>query len=308
MSKLARSLCLALIVFLSAGIATARPTVEIVAATQPGGPQDLAVRQFQKAITDIDPSRDYVVMYKPGAAGLIAYNYATKPTNNPTILVLAVGGVTEMMIQKGYDELKKEVQLIGPVWTGPGVLAVSHKSGINNLDDFVKQGRERKMTCGSVGPAIKMSLEYYAKMLKFKDTEVIMFKSTSEGLPMLVGGELDCWIDALHGPVGNLAESGRIKIIASSEDRAPQNLPNLPLMKSYLPAGTIFYYSYWVTLALPEANTAEFKRDITPLIDRAIRAMESTDTVKIQHPNQVDPQFFPRHATFVKKLTENVKK
>jgi tripartite-type tricarboxylate transporter receptor subunit TctC len=140
-----------------------------------------------------------------------------------------------------------------------------------------------------------------------KDAEVILYKGTQEGMTGLINGDLDCWLDGLNGPLDALSQSGKLKIIASSENRAPQTLPNLPTMKSRLPADSSFYYSWWLTIGVPECKDDQFCKEIVPVLHRAIKTLKSTETLKIQQPDQYNRQFFVNWANFIQKISKDTK-
>jgi len=304
MLKQIKTLCLALLLTFGS-TAHARELVEMVVATTPGGSQDIATRQLQKVLTDIDSSREYVVIYKPGGGGSIGYNYAIK-NPVPTLAMMSGGTFSELVINKSLSEIQQEVTLIGPVWNSPGVLAVGANSGIKNLAGLVKSSKERPVTCGAASRSIKLALDDFFKGVGAKDAQVILYKGTQEGMPGLISGSLDCWLDGLNGPMDTLSKADKIKIIATSGNRAPEMFPKLPLMKSYLPANSKFYYSWWLAVGVPETHP-DFKESIIPILNKAFRLLESTDTVKIQQPEQVNQKFFSNWANFVKSLNEDIK-
>jgi tripartite-type tricarboxylate transporter receptor subunit TctC len=302
MKKQLQTLCFALL--LTIGLtAHARELVEMVVATTPGGSQDLATRQLQQILSDIDTTREYVVIYKPGAGGSIGYNYAIK-NSTPTLAMISGGTFSELVINRPLSEIQQEVALVGPVWNSPGVLAVGADGGIKNLAELIKRSRERPVTCGAASRSIKLALDNFFQGVGAKDAQVILYKGTQEGMPGLISGNLDCWLDGLNGPMDSLNKSNKIKIIATSGNRPLEMFPKLPLMKRYLPAGSKFYYSWWLAVGVPESTHSDFKEKILPTLTRAIRLLESTDTVKVQQPDQVDPKFFSNWANFVKSLNE----
>ena len=251
MLKQIQTLCLALLLTFGS-TAQARELVEMVVATTPGGSQDLATRQLQQILSDIDPSREYLVVYKPGAGGSIGYNYAIKNSTS-TLAMISGGTFSELVINRPLSEIQQEVTLVGPVWNSPGVLAVGADSGIKNLAELIKRSRERPVTCGAASRSIKLALDNFFQSIGAKDAEVILYKGTQEGMPGLISGNLDCWLDGLNGPMDALNKSNKIKIIATSGNRPLEMFPKLPLMKNYLPAGSKFYYSWWLAIGIPDA-------------------------------------------------------
>lgn len=283
-------------------LAQGRPTVEIVVGAPAGGPLDQVARQFQEAVSAVDINRDYIVVYKPGAAGSIAYGYVTRGQSNPTIMMLSSGQFSELILNKDIKEIFQEMRLIGPVWSSPGVLAVGPKSGINSVSDFIKKGQQGKMSCGAASRSIKLAMDYLSQEMQFKNTETVMFKGTADGLPIVVQGDIDCWLDVLHGPVHTYSQSGRVKIIALSETTSHPALPNTPLLKDSLPPSTLFQYSWWVSIGISETNNKEFRDAIGPIIAQAVKKLKNSDTIRIMPLAEGVNPLFAETATNASRL------
>ena len=294
-------------VMISIGLTSqAQPVVEIVVGAPPGGILDLNARQLRQQLAEIDPSRPYIVVNKPGAGGMIAYDYAAR-NNKPSLVMISVGGFTELLSRKSLDQIQQEVQLLPPIWRSPGVLGVSIRSGINNLDEFVEKGRSQKMTCGAAATSIAVALEYYVKEMKFKDTEVVRFKGTSDGIIQMHSGDLDCWLDAWHGPVAQAAINGQIRLIASSQDESHSATTGLPRMKRHLDKHSNFYYSWWGTVAIPNTTDAAFRKDIMPILAKAARSLESSIVSDVVGSDPVSPSFFIDQARMISGMTSSIK-
>jgi len=176
MLKFSRDLMIVMTV-LFATVSHARNTVEIVVGVPPGGIQDTSARQLQKSLAAVDPDTNYVVTYKPGAGGAIAYNYGILSSNaNPNITMMSVGGFTEQLKNKDLAAIEKEATLIGPVWSAPNVLAVSLKSGITSLDELIKRGTEGRLNCGAAAASVKLGMDYFKQQTGMKNTEIVLFK------------------------------------------------------------------------------------------------------------------------------------
>jgi len=290
-------------------VAHARSTVEIVVAVPPGGIQDISARQLQKSLSDVDPDTTYVVVYKPGAGGAIAYNYGIMSVNtNPNITMISVGGFTEQIKTKDMATIEKEVTLLGPVWSGPNVLAVSLSSGITSLDELIKRGTEGRLNCGAPAQSVKLGLDYFAHQTGMKNTETVMYKGSAEALPNLISGQIDCFLDTYPGPVESLHKAGKIKLIASS-DQAPTALfPDLPLMKTRLQDQSVYLFSWWLALGISESSPPGFKEKIIPLVAKAIKTMESTGSVSVTPLEKANKKSFAQQYESARKMTQALTK
>jgi tripartite-type tricarboxylate transporter receptor subunit TctC len=288
-------------------VAQARNTVEIVVAVPPGGIQDISARQLQKALSEVDPDTTYIVVYKPGAGGIIAYNYgitSAGSNSNPNITMISVGGFTEQLKIKDMAAVNQEATLLGPIWSGPNVLAVSLKSGINNLDDFIKRGTEGKLNCGAPAASVKLALDYFKHQAGMKNTEVVMFKGTSDAMPNLISGEIDCFLDTYPGPVETMHKAEKIKLIASSDVRPTTLFPDLPLMNRRINDPSLHLFSWWLGLGISNSAPPGFKEKMIPLITKAVKKIESTGSVQITPLEKSDGKQFAQQDQSARKMTQ----
>ncbi len=285
----------------------ARNTVEIVVGVPPGGIQDISARQLQKSLAEVDPTNNYVIVYKPGAGGAIAYNYGIQSQNaNPNITMISVGAFTEITKNRELSEVEKEVKLIGPVWSGPNVLAVSLKSGISSLDELVKRGRDGRLTCGAPAQSVKLGLEYFKQQVGLKNTEIVLFKGTAEGMPLLLSGEIDCWLDTYPGPIENFHKSGQIKLIGSSDMRPTALFPDLPLMRTYLRDQSVHLFSWWLAVGISKNSPAGFEDRMMPILTRAINILESAGSVQVTTLDKADRRLFSQQYDSARKMNQSL--
>ena len=287
----------------------ARNTVEIVVGVPPGGIQDTSARQLQKSLTAVDPDTNYVVTYKPGAGGAIAYNYGILSSNvNPNITMMSVGGFTEQLKNKDLAAIEKEATLIGPVWSAPNVLAVSVKSGITSLDELIKRGTEGRLNCGAAAASVKLGMDYFKQQTGMKNTEIVLFKGSAEVLPPMISGEIDCWLETYPGLFESAHKAGQIKLIGSSDVTPSPLFPNLPLMKTRVKDQSIHLFSWWLALAISNTSPPGFKEKMMPVLDKAIKSMESGSSVRITTLEKADKNVFAQQNDSARKMTQSLSK
>jgi tripartite-type tricarboxylate transporter receptor subunit TctC len=290
-------------------VAQARNTVEIVVAVQPGGIQDTVARQLQKSLSELDPDTSYVMTYKPGAGGAIAYNYGVLSTNSsPAITMISVGGFTEQLKTKDVAAIEKEATLLGPVWAGPSVLAVSLKSGITTFDQFVKLGSEGKLNCAAPAQSVKLALDYFVHKTGMKGTVIVPFKGTNDAVPSLLSGEIDCMLDIYPGPIENLHKASQIKLIASSDVQASPMFTDLPLMNRRINEPSLHMFSWWLALGISNSAPAGFKEKMIPLIAKASKMIEPAGSVRVIPLDKADGKMFSRQAESAQKMTQSLSK
>ena len=289
----------------------AKTTVEIVVGVNPGALQDHSARHLQKQLEDLDPTTNYIVVFKPGASGLLAYNYVTQKTSNPTIMLVSIGAFTEITKHNDYDTVQKQITLLGPIWSSPGVLGVTPKSGIEDFKAFMSRGQNGKLSCGAAAQSVKLALDYYKQQAKFKDTEVVLFKGTSETVPLIMSGELDCVLDAYAGPIETLHKSGHLKIIASSDFNNSQLFPKLPLMRNHISDKNAHLFSWWLALGISENNPPGFKEKIVPLITQAVHRLQASNTnaaIEITPLEKSDKTIFDQQHESARRMNQALAK
>jgi hypothetical protein len=219
-----------------------------------------------------------------------------------------VGGFTEQLKTKDFATVEREVTLLGPVWSGPSVLAVSLKSGINNLDEFIKRGTEGKLNCGAPAPSVTLALEYFKHKTGMKGTEVIPFKGTADAGPHLISGEIDCMLDIYPGLIENLHKAGQIKLIASSDPQPSALFPNLELMNPRVNDRSLHMFSWWLALGISNSAPAGFKEKMVPLLTKAIKNIEPTGSVQVTPLEKANGKMFAQQNESAIKMTQALRK
>jgi tripartite-type tricarboxylate transporter receptor subunit TctC len=175
-----------------------------------------------------------VIENQGGGGGLNATeSYAKYTPDGYTILLGAIGPLTVIPAAEkvNYDPMHDFVPL-GLVWTSPLTLAVSPRLNIKTLKDFIAYAKARpgNVTIGSagVGSVTHLAIELFKHEAGI-DLNHIPFRSTSESLPALMGGQ----IDALFGDTPSIASqinSAQVTGIAVAAKKREDAIPDVPTM------------------------------------------------------------------------------
>jgi tripartite-type tricarboxylate transporter receptor subunit TctC len=204
--------------------AQASDTIELVVPFPPGGTVDIVARAVQQEISRQSTIKT-VVVNKPGADGIIASQYFSSSPGNK-ILMTSTGTSLFLKLlnpQAGFDPIN-DFAIQGPIATASTVLVVSEKSGISNLDEFVRQAKQRTLNCGTSNAMAVFFGNYVANSQGLK-LNLIPYKGSAMVLSDITGGHIDCAIDVAPVYIG---KTGMNVIAVSTKDLSQNfNVPTL---------------------------------------------------------------------------------
>jgi tripartite-type tricarboxylate transporter receptor subunit TctC len=239
--SIARSALTAVAVTICAQNASAQdyPTrpVRIVVPYAAGGPSDTGTRLVVEPLSR-QLGQPIVIENRGGAGGLSATEvFLAGPQDGYTILVGAIGPLTIIPALKQVSYVaEKDFVPLGTVWRSSQVLAVRPAMGVKTMAEFVAHVKANpgKVTIASagVGAVTHLTIELIKHEAKLNLIHV-PFRSTSESLPALIGGQIDALIG--DGPIiAPQVHAGTIVAIAVA---AAERSPALPEVMTMAEAG-----------------------------------------------------------------------
>ena len=172
--------------------------VRIVVPYAAGGPSDTGTRLAAEPLGR-ELGRPIVIENRGGGGGLNATEaYVKSEHDGYTILVGAIGPLTIIPALKpvSYDP-EKDFTPLGTVWRSAQVLAVRPSLGVKTMAEFVAYAKANpgKVTVGSagVGAVTHLAIEVLKREASL-DLIHVPFRSTSESLPALIGGQIDALV------------------------------------------------------------------------------------------------------------------
>jgi len=216
----------------AAEVFPSRP-IRVLVPYAAGGPSDTGARLASDPLSR-QLGQPVIIENQGGGGGLNATeSYKRYAPDGYTILLGAIGPLTIIPAAKKvtYDPMKDFVPL-GTVWSSALTLAVSPTLGIKTLKDFVAYAKAHpgKVTIGSagVGSVTHLAIELFKHEAKIDITH-IPFRSTSESLPAVMGGQ----IDAIFGDTPSIAAqitSGKLIGLAVAAKKRDVSIPDVPTM------------------------------------------------------------------------------
>jgi putative tricarboxylic transport membrane protein len=207
--------------------------VRIVVPYAAGGPSDTGTRLAAEPLGR-ELGRPIVIENRGGGGGLNATEaYVKSEHDGYTILVGAIGPLTIIPALKpvSYDP-EKDFAPLGTVWRSAQVLAVRPSLGVKTMAELVAYARANrgKVTLGSagVGAVTHLAIEVLKREASL-DLIHVPFRSTSESLPALLGGQIDGLFG--DGPtIASQVQSGHIVALAVAAPKRALALPEVPTM------------------------------------------------------------------------------
>jgi tripartite-type tricarboxylate transporter receptor subunit TctC len=235
MIKIKAGLCLAAIAL---ALATqpaftqglAGKTVKIVVPYAAGGTGDVVARVLAQAVTE-KTGQGFIVEDRPGASSIVGTEYAARAApDGTTVLLVENPFILSAIIFPGHYDALTAFEPLCYVAATPAVLAVSSKSDIQTLADFVKlaQSKAGAVSYGSTGPA---SIAHIAGELLKRDAKADITYVPYPGSPPAMNATLSGTITAVMANYSDLKgqiDSGALRPIAVPAKKRSVALPNVP--------------------------------------------------------------------------------
>jgi putative tricarboxylic transport membrane protein len=207
--------------------------VHIIVPYAAGGPSDTGTRLVVDPLSR-ELGRPVVVENRGGGGGLNATDvYLKSEQDGHTILVGSIGPLTIIPALKPVSyNVEKDVVPLATVWRSAQVLAVRPGLGVRTMAEFVAYAKAHpsKVSIGSagIGAVTHLAIELTRREAGI-DLIHVPFRSTSESLPQLLGGQ----IDALFGDgpiIAPQVNSGNIVALAVAGPKRGLALPQVVTM------------------------------------------------------------------------------
>jgi len=205
-------------------------TVKIVVPYAAGGTGDVVARVLAQAVTE-KTGQGFIVEDRPGASSIVGTEYAARAApDGTTVLSVENPFILSAIIFPGHYDALTAFEPLCYVAATPAVLAVSSKSDIQTLADFVKlaQSKAGAVSYGSTGPA---SIAHIAGELLKRDAKADITYVPYPGSPPAMNATLSGTITAVMANYSDLKgqiDSGALRPIAVPAKKRSVALPNVP--------------------------------------------------------------------------------
>ena len=257
-------------------------TLRIVVPYAAGGTGDVVTRVLSQAITQ-KTGQSIVVEDRPGASSIVGSDFAARATPDGTTILLAENPfiLSPILFPGHYDPISSFEPLCYVAAT-PAVLAVSSKSDIQTLADYLKLAKERPgtVTYGGTGPA---SIIHIAGELLKRDAKVDITYVPYPGSPPAMNATLAGTITAVMANFSDLKgqiEAGALRPIAVPAKKRTEALPNVPTLAEN--GFNDLDAAVWFGFVAPAKTPKETLAQLSQYISDAVKSEAVADRLKSQ--------------------------
>jgi tripartite-type tricarboxylate transporter receptor subunit TctC len=270
-----RFLVPALLALSSTTALAALPDTLTFYSPNPAGTQTVACRTLAK-LYDEKYGTTSTVAFKPGVAGVLAMKEMLADKK----FAMLCSGISESVINTsvypGYEEDHKQLTMVSVVALSPTVFSTSASSKFSSLPEMLKAGKP--ITVGYHSS----SLQFVAKAaLAGAPVIWIPFKAGADGVPSLVDGSLDLYVDG--GALSALIAAGKLKSLGHINGPAATAGPDIS--KQYPAAAKLQIITAISTSTKNKpADIEEMNKRIVPLTKHPefIAAMDKVSNTPVQ--------------------------
>ena len=270
------------------GSEAAAPATDFPAA---GGNVHLSCRILPTEL-DKELGQPVSVLNKEGGGAVIGQTYAvTQKPDGYTMLALTSSYVTNVLSgTTTYD--MDSIQPIAQYCFDPELIVASADSGIETLDQFLEEGKERELLNSTPGFSTS---HHIASLIFARDFgtkfEYMHTVGSSEQTVQLAGGHAEVGFTTYAG-AASLIEQGKIKVLAICDKERSENLPDVPTVKEA--TGQEFIYGAYRGFAVPAGTPDE----VVQVLANAMEKVMASEEVAAQFGNSGLPVTYANTEDF----------
>ena len=212
--------------------------VKLIVTYPPGGSSDLMSRVYGAKLGELW-GQQVIIESKPGAAGSIGMDFASKqPNDGYTFVVGNLGpvAVNPLLSPVPYN-IQKDFIAVSQISAGPNVLVVRADSEFKSLADIIKYARANpgKLNYGTSGPGSvsHLSSEMLKNITKIQATEV-PYKGGVLAVQDLLGGQIHFIFSDTLPAMGHI-RAGKLRALCVTGTQKYELLPEPPTCQEAAP-------------------------------------------------------------------------
>lgn len=276
MRRFAVSIALALTAYAGAAGAQSFPSrpIRIIVAFPAGGGTDIVARMIAPKLGDALGTQ-VVVDNRAGAQGIVGTDLAAKsPSDGHTLFMGTLGNIAVNPVLHGSKlpfNLERDfapLTQVVDVW----FLQMIHPSlPVKNPRELIalakaKPGALNYYTSGA-GSAPHLAAEMFNTMAGVKTTHV-PYKGSAPGMTDLMAGQVQIGYDSVVQSLP-FVKAGKLRAVSVLGARRTPLLPDLPVMKDFLPG---FELTNWFALIIPAATPVDIRNRLHTEVVKILRS------------------------------------
>ncbi|MCC6535683.1 MAG: tripartite tricarboxylate transporter substrate binding protein [Burkholderiales bacterium] len=249
--------------------------MRLIVRAPPGGTDDLIARLIAPAISR-QIGQQVIVDYRPGAGGLVAWEYIAKqPPDGYTLLLAASGLAAIKSLRQGVTlDPFKDIGWVTQVTSFMLVLTVHPSLPAKSASELIALARKRpgELSYGSsgVGATPHLAAEYFKSMAKV-DINHIPYKGAGPMYLDLFSGRIEMGSAVLGGALPHI-RSGKVRPIGVSGAARSAQAPDIPTLAEGGVKGYAFEPFY--ALVVAAGTPREIMAALADHIGKALMAPE----------------------------------
>ncbi len=245
-----------------------KPISVIVSATA-GGPLDVNARILAEAGSK-DLGVPVVVVNKAGPGGALAASFVgnEKPDGYTLLFTNSSTMTANFAVFPSLSYKRTDFVPVLMAFLTPINIAVKADSPYKSLKEFLDAAKKNpgKLRSGTFSPSISLVWE---GLFKGEGIDIIhmQYKGAADAFVAIMGGHIDCYLDALTPMIPQL-EAGKIRLLASISSKRNKNYPDVPTLKD-LGYG-IFSRDFWSGFFAPAGLPQPIMDKVVPVFEKAL--------------------------------------
>jgi tripartite-type tricarboxylate transporter receptor subunit TctC len=260
------ALCLAAAPAVAQDAWPAKP-IRLVLPFSAGGPADMVTRLIAQALGK-QLGQTVVVDNKPGAGGIIGSDAVAKSApDGYTLLIAGNGAIANGLLRSKMPYADADLVPVVSTHTSPSVIVASATSTFLDLKELQAYAKRKgSLAFGTAGAG--STGHFVAEMIQSAlgvPVTVVHYKSGSETVNAIVGGQIDMASEAPAGVKGYVI-GGKLRALAVTGDKRSPSLPDVPTtVEQGFPAVNI---QHWGGIYAPKGTPPA-------IMDRVVKALQT---------------------------------
>lgn len=256
--------------------------IKIVVPYPAGGTGDVVARLIAQAIGE-KTGQTIIVEDRPGASSIVGTEFVSRATPDGTTMLLAENPfILSAILYPGHYDPVSSFEPVCYVAATPAVFAVSSKSDIRSLADFIKLAKSKAgaASYGSTGPA---SIVHIAGELFKRDAKIDVTYAPYPGSPPAMNATLAGTITAVMANYSDLKgqiDAGALRPIAVLTKNRVDALPNVPTLAEN--GFNDLDASVWFAFVVPAKTPKQTIAQLSGYISDAVKVPAVAERLKGQ--------------------------
>ena len=203
--------------------------VSLVCCNAPGGGLDFAVQLFKPKLEKV-LGQPLILDYRAGAGGIAGSLYVKdlKPDGYTLMAATISTLVLPQLTKKAATYNMEDFTAVCNLTAIPMLFCVKEDSPYKTMQDFIRAAKTKKMTFASPGTYYNahILMEALCKEAGIQMTHIPQ-TGTAAGMTAVMGGH----VDMLSAASSGFAGPGKLRILATAEEKRLDDYPDVPTLK-----------------------------------------------------------------------------